>query len=229
MDKQNQWEELKDAIICAQTGLEGGWCLSLQAWYCCSAWDPQVPEVHRVAHQEAAFPATCQRNCTGFQDRSAFPECSYWSPTGRKLLVFTSQIVCLTLQNTLIYFLFCRKQVRHTWLDCLRTPICVLFMQRGLPSCPKIFSWPGELEGSVHKCGSCFYLGAGWPELGLVFVNQTFTSMCATSFLYFHFINYCIPCSVELHSRKCCNKNITTQVFPIRKSFFSVLYSICMS
>lgn len=70
--------------------------------------------------------------------------------------------------------------MRHTWLDCLRTPICVLFMQRGLPSCPKIFSWPGESEGSVHKRGACFYLGAGWPELGLGFVNQTFTSMCAT-------------------------------------------------
>lgn len=51
-------------------------------------------------------------------------------------------------------FLFplCRKQVRHTWLDCLRTPTCVLFMQRGLPSCPRTFSWQDEFGESVHKC-----------------------------------------------------------------------------
>ena len=56
-----------------------------QAWYCCSAWDPSVPEVHWAAHQEAAFPAPCQGNRPGFQDRSAFPECSYWRSTGIEL------------------------------------------------------------------------------------------------------------------------------------------------
>lgn len=101
---------------------------------------------------------------------------------GNSLFNISNCIFNSAEHSDFIFFVcvFCRKQVRHTWLDCLRTPICVLFMQRGLPSCPKIFSWPGELEESVHKRGSCFYLGAGWPELGLVFVNQTFTSMCAT-------------------------------------------------
>lgn len=48
-------------------------------------------------------------------------------------------------------FLLCRKQVRPTWLGCLRTPTCVLFTPRGLPSCPRTFSWPGELEENAHK------------------------------------------------------------------------------
>lgn len=45
----------------------------------------------------------------------------------------------------------CRKLVRPTWLDCLRTPTCALFTPRGSPSCPRTFSWPGELGESEHK------------------------------------------------------------------------------
>uniref|UniRef100_A0A671WLP9 H3.3 histone A n=1 Tax=Sparus aurata TaxID=8175 RepID=A0A671WLP9_SPAAU len=37
---------------------------------------------------------------------------------------------------------FQRLPARHTWLDCLRTPTCALFTQRGSPSCPRTFSWP---------------------------------------------------------------------------------------
>ena len=33
-------------------------------------WDPQVPEVHWAADQEAAFPEACQGNCTGLQGNS---------------------------------------------------------------------------------------------------------------------------------------------------------------
>uniref|UniRef100_A0A7N6FAQ9 Core Histone H2A/H2B/H3 domain-containing protein n=1 Tax=Anabas testudineus TaxID=64144 RepID=A0A7N6FAQ9_ANATE len=43
---------------------------------------------------------------------------------------------------------FQRLPVRHTWLAFLRIPTCVPSMQRGLPSCPRTFSWPGELGES---------------------------------------------------------------------------------
>ncbi|KAF7661579.1 hypothetical protein LDENG_00259080 [Lucifuga dentata] len=69
---------------------------------------------------------------------------SAWS--GRSLR--TSRQICVFRAQPLV---LCRKPVRHTWLGCLRTQTCVLFMQRGLPSCPRTFSWPGELEESVLK------------------------------------------------------------------------------
>lgn len=155
-----------------------------QAWYCCFAWDPSVPEVNRAANQEATFPAPCQGNRPRFQDGSAFPKCSYWRsagmapryPTHKSWLMF--QCVHLTLFSSY------RKQVRHTWLDSLKTPTCVLFTQRGLPSCQKTFSWPDELEESVHKHLDFIILmgvgGWGWDWLGfLFFVNLDLLPACA--------------------------------------------------
>lgn len=71
-----------------------GELICLKAWYCCSAWDPSVPEVNRAAHQEAAIPASCQGNCPRFQDRSAFPECSHWRAAGIYLLIYLYKYLC---------------------------------------------------------------------------------------------------------------------------------------
>uniref|UniRef100_A0A7N8WSK2 H3 histone, family 3D n=1 Tax=Mastacembelus armatus TaxID=205130 RepID=A0A7N8WSK2_9TELE len=100
-------------------------------------------------------------------------------------------IFCLTLQfgmcqlvvRSLISSLslsLCRKPVRHTWLDCLRIPTCVLSMQKGLPSCPKTFSWPDELEESGHKCLDFIFLveGEGGGLSRVCFVNLELLPAC---------------------------------------------------
>ena len=47
---------------------------SSQAWYSRSSWDPSLPEIYWVADPQAAVPASCARNRSGFQDGPAFPE-----------------------------------------------------------------------------------------------------------------------------------------------------------
>ncbi|KAI8466942.1 MAG: hypothetical protein J3K34DRAFT_47322, partial [Monoraphidium minutum] len=45
----------------------------VQAWYRGAARDPQVPEEHRAADPQAAFPAPGARDRPGLQDRPALP------------------------------------------------------------------------------------------------------------------------------------------------------------
>ena len=56
--------------------------------------------------------------------------------------------------NLMVDFLLNRRQVKLTWWDYLRTPICALSMQRESQSCPKTFSWPEESVVNVHDLSS---------------------------------------------------------------------------
>ncbi len=40
---------------------------------CVPSWDLSLPELHWAADPQPFLSATCQRNCSGFQDQSSFP------------------------------------------------------------------------------------------------------------------------------------------------------------
>ena len=147
---------------------------------------------------------------------------------------------CLFRGTTLTFFWFspCRKPVRHTWLDCLRTPTCALSTQRGWPSCPRTFSWPGESEGSVHKWCIGFYLfsgGVGGVGTGVCFVNLELLPACVppnlsfvvlgmffcTSFVIslLTFSNCPVHCRIELHICKCWKTKYSTASLRFAKLF----------
>lgn len=63
-------------------------------------------------------------------------------PIHESTLNFTyKQIINSLLINNFICFI-CRRQVKHIWLACLKTPICALFMPNVSLLCLKTSSWP---------------------------------------------------------------------------------------
>ena len=60
--------------------------------------------------------------------------------------------------NVHALFVLCRRPVKPTWLDCLKTPICVQSMQNVSPSCQRTFNWPVVFAANVLRSRNC------WPE-----------------------------------------------------------------
>ena len=90
---------------------------------CCPRTWP-LSEIHRTSHLQAAFSASCARNCAGFQNGSALSKlCSSSSPRGQWSL--SSGLVCGY------------QPVRYPRQTC-QSAFC-----RG------IFTWPGESKESV--------------------------------------------------------------------------------
>ncbi len=71
-----------------------------QSWNRGSSWDPSVPEVHRVADPQASVPASGSWDCSGFQDRLAFPERCHRRLAG----VSSSSGLCIDLPHTFVLF-----------------------------------------------------------------------------------------------------------------------------
>merc|ERR1711997_1192 len=83
----------------------------------------------------------------------------------------------------------CRKRLKPTWLDCLKTRTFALSMQNVLQLCRKTFNWPEELEGSVPKIGQNSSLYQ--PELPttisiyLLIINITCSDICRMKILQY--------------------------------------------
>lgn len=76
---------------------------------------------------------------------------SFWSANyhSNALFVKLRRILRRIWGFRAMQFLHFKRLQKHILWVCLRTPICVQFMPRGLPSCPRIFSLPDVLEENV--------------------------------------------------------------------------------
>ena len=98
---------------------------SLQAWYCGTPENLTLSEVHWTSDPQAPLSASGARNCSGLQNRSALPECSYWCFAGGKWGLsgwpfWRYQSVCYPCQTCNNYAKRYPASTPHMWRTCLR-------------------------------------------------------------------------------------------------------------